>query len=75
MPVISDAQVEAYRRDGFIVVEALVSPSDLSAMRQVVAALVEDAATGLRVRTRVPGLEIIDRRVRIDASSAQFVAV
>src|SRR5215831_13312092 len=45
MPVISDAQVEAYRRDGFIVVEALVSPSDLSAMRQVVAALVEDAAT------------------------------
>jgi ectoine hydroxylase-related dioxygenase (phytanoyl-CoA dioxygenase family) len=45
MPVISDAQVEAYRRDGFIVVEALASPSDLSAMRQVVAALVEDAAT------------------------------
>ena len=45
MPVINDAQVEAYRRDGFIIVEDLVPPPDLSAMRQVIAELVAGAAT------------------------------
>ena len=44
MPVINDAQVEAYRRDGFIIVEDLVPPPDLSAMRQVIAELVAGAA-------------------------------
>jgi ectoine hydroxylase-related dioxygenase (phytanoyl-CoA dioxygenase family) len=42
--VISDAQVEAYRRDGFVVVEDLVSTETLSAIRQVVAELVAGAA-------------------------------
>jgi hypothetical protein len=46
MPGINDAQVEAYRRDGFIIVEDLVPPPDLSAMRQVIAELVAGAAAG-----------------------------
>jgi ectoine hydroxylase-related dioxygenase (phytanoyl-CoA dioxygenase family) len=42
--VISEAQVETYRRDGFVVVEDLMTLADLSAMRQVIAELVEGAA-------------------------------
>jgi ectoine hydroxylase-related dioxygenase (phytanoyl-CoA dioxygenase family) len=42
--VISDAQVEAYRRDGFVVVEDLVSGRELSAIRDVIAGLVAGAA-------------------------------
>ena len=42
--MISDTQVETYRRDGFIVVEGLVSPDRLSALRQIIAELVAGAA-------------------------------
>jgi ectoine hydroxylase-related dioxygenase (phytanoyl-CoA dioxygenase family) len=54
--VISDAQTEAYCRDGFIVVEDLVSPADLSAMRQVIAELVA-AAAAIDTHTAVYDLE------------------
>ena len=42
--MISEAQVEAYRRDGFILVADLVSAETVSAIRQVVAELVAGAA-------------------------------
>ncbi|HLN09517.1 MAG TPA: phytanoyl-CoA dioxygenase family protein [Xanthobacteraceae bacterium] len=54
--MITDAQVETYRRDGFIVVEDLASPEDLSAMRQVIAELVAGAAA-VETHTAVYDLE------------------
>jgi phytanoyl-CoA hydroxylase len=42
--VITEAQVQTYRRDGFVVVEDLMTSVDLSAMRQVIAELVAGAA-------------------------------
>ena len=42
--MITDTQVEAYRRDGFIVVADLVAPETLSALRQIIAELVAGAA-------------------------------
>lgn len=42
--MITEAQVEAYRRDGFIVVENLMTSADASAMRQVIAEFVAGAA-------------------------------
>jgi ectoine hydroxylase-related dioxygenase (phytanoyl-CoA dioxygenase family) len=54
--VITEAQVETYRRDGFIVVEDLMAPADLSAMRTVIAALVAGAAA-VETHTAVYDLE------------------
>lgn len=65
--VISDAQVEAYRRDGFIVVEDLVSAEELSAIRQVVAELVAGAAavdTHTAVYDLEPGHTAAEPKVR-----------
>jgi hypothetical protein len=44
--VITEAQVEAYRRDGFTVVENLMTSADASAMRQVIAEFVAGARRG-----------------------------
>ncbi|MCS6779166.1 MAG: phytanoyl-CoA dioxygenase family protein [Geminicoccaceae bacterium] len=41
--MISDAQVERYRRDGFIVVENVLSPAEVAELRAVTDALVEKA--------------------------------
>jgi len=54
--VITDAQVEAYRRDGFVVVEDIMTPADLSAMRQIIAELVAGAAA-VETHTAVYDLE------------------
>jgi ectoine hydroxylase-related dioxygenase (phytanoyl-CoA dioxygenase family) len=42
--MISDAQRDAYRRDGFIVVPDLLGPNELSTLRQIIAELVAAAA-------------------------------
>src|SRR3984893_5332112 len=42
--MISDAQRDAYQRDGFIVVPDLLGTAELSALRQVIAELVAGAA-------------------------------
>jgi phytanoyl-CoA hydroxylase len=65
--VISNARVEAYRRDGFIVVEGLVSPENLSAIRQVISELVAGAAfvdTHNSVYDLEPGHTRSDPKVR-----------
>jgi phytanoyl-CoA hydroxylase len=65
--VISDAQIAGYCRDGFIVVEDLVLPSDLSTMRQVIAELVAGAAaidTHTAVYDLEPGHTRADPKVR-----------
>jgi ectoine hydroxylase-related dioxygenase (phytanoyl-CoA dioxygenase family) len=54
--VISDAQVETYRRDGFVVVSDLASAQQLSALRQIIAELVAGAA-GLEAHTAIYDLE------------------
>jgi ectoine hydroxylase-related dioxygenase (phytanoyl-CoA dioxygenase family) len=54
--VITEAQVEAYHRDGFIVVENLMTSADASAMRQVIAECV-DGAAAVETRTAVYDLE------------------
>lgn len=54
--MITDAQVETYRRDGFIVVGDLVTAADLAAMRQVIAELVAGAST-VETHTGVYDLE------------------
>ena len=41
--VVSDAQVEAYRRDGYIVVEDIFSPAEVAQMCSVLDSLVEQA--------------------------------
>jgi len=43
--MISDAQRDAYHRDGFIVVPDLLGPAELSTLRQIIAELVAGAAT------------------------------
>jgi ectoine hydroxylase-related dioxygenase (phytanoyl-CoA dioxygenase family) len=65
--VISDAQIAGYCRDGFIVVEDLVLPSDLSTVRQVIAELVDGAAaidTHTAVYDLEPGHTRADPKVR-----------
>lgn len=65
--MVSDVQVAAYRRDGFIVVENLVSPEGLSAIRQVTAELVAGAAsveTHTAVYDLEPGHTRADPKVR-----------
>jgi phytanoyl-CoA hydroxylase len=65
--VISDAQVEAYRRDGFIVVADLLSAQELSAIRQIIAELVAGAAatdTHTAVYDLEPGHTRADPKVR-----------
>ena len=73
MPVINDAQVEAYRRDGFIIVEDLVPPRDLSAMRQVIAELVAGAAA-VDEHTAVYDLEPGHTRARSEGQTHQGAA-
>jgi ectoine hydroxylase-related dioxygenase (phytanoyl-CoA dioxygenase family) len=54
--VISDAQVETYRRDGFVVVSDLASAQQLSALRQIIAELVAGAAA-VEAHTAIYDLE------------------
>jgi phytanoyl-CoA hydroxylase len=54
--VITEAQVKTYRQDGFVVVENLMAPAELSAMRQVIAELVAGAAA-VETHTLVYDLE------------------
>jgi phytanoyl-CoA hydroxylase len=54
--VISDAQLKAYRRDGFIIVSDLVSTQQLSALRQIIAELVAGAAA-IETHTAIYDLE------------------
>jgi len=54
--VITDAQVEAYHRDGFVVVENIMTSEELSAMRQIIAELVAGAAA-VETHTAVYDLE------------------
>jgi hypothetical protein len=41
--MLSTGQIEAYRRDGFIVVEGVLSTAEISALREVTDGLVEQA--------------------------------
>ncbi len=54
--MISDAQQDAYRRDGFIVVPDLLGPKELSELRQVIAELLAGAAA-IDTHTAVYDLE------------------
>jgi phytanoyl-CoA hydroxylase len=54
--VISDAELEAYRRDGFIVVPDLLPMQEISGLRQVIAELVANAAS-VETHTDVYDLE------------------
>ena len=42
-PVVTPAQIEAYRRDGFVVIENVLSPAEVQTLRQVTDELVEAA--------------------------------
>ena len=55
-PVIADAQVEAYREKGFVVVEDIYSPGEVARMREVLDAIV-DAARGVQTHDEVYDLE------------------
>ena len=51
-PVIADAQVEAYRENGFVVVEDVYSPDEVARMCEVLDEIV-DAARGVRTHDEV----------------------
>ena len=65
--MISDAQVKDYHRDGFIVVEGVLDPRELSRLHQIIAELVAGAAT-VDTHTDVydlePGHTAADPKVR-----------
>ncbi|MCL4187808.1 MAG: phytanoyl-CoA dioxygenase family protein [Rhodobacteraceae bacterium] len=64
---LSQAQVDAYRRDGFIVVPDVVSPAEVAELRRVTDALVEGAravAAHTDVYDLEPGHSAADPRVR-----------
>lgn len=54
--MITDAEIGQYQRDGFVVIHDLLSDSELSAIRQVIAALVAGAAA-VETHTEVYDLE------------------
>ena len=55
-PVIADAQVEAHREKGFVVVEDIYSPDEVARMCEVLDEIV-DAARGVRTHDEVYDLE------------------
>ncbi len=61
MPVLTQEQIDAFERDGFLVVEDAVTPEQLAALRREVAAMVEES----RAHTEDYG-ETLDGRARFD---------
>lgn len=64
---LSQAQLDAYRRDGFIVVPDVLSPAEVAALRHVTDALVEGSravAAHSDVYDLEPGHSAADPRVR-----------
>lgn len=62
MTVLSQAQIDAFRRDGYLVVEDAVTPSQLAAMRAMMDAWTEES----RAHTAPYGPPTVDGRPRFD---------
>ena len=71
--MLSDGQIDAYRRDGFIVVEGVLSADEVAALRRATDDIVAGARSGHRPRRRLrPGAVPHARRSRGSGASRRL---